>query len=192
METEESIALEIFKGISFSEKEIAFINSKFTRLALKKGDVLLTPNTYVKNQYYVCSGCLRSYFINASGKDHTTQFAINDWWISDYTAFFSSDKAVMNIECLQDAVVYQFSRENMHHLCENMPKVEIFFRKKMEKAFASFQKRILDYLSQPAKERYLKFINTYPQIAKSIKNYHIASYLGITTESLSRIRKSIH
>ncbi len=191
METEKSIALEIFKDISFTEKEITFINSKFKKLYVKKGDILLAPNTYVKHQYYVFSGCLRSYFINASGKDHTTQFAIKDWWISDYTSFFSSEKAVMNIECLQDAVVYQFSRESMNHLCAKMPKVEIFFRQKMEKAFASFQKRILDYLSQSAKERYLKFVRTYPQIAKSIKNYHIASYLGITTESLSRIRKSI-
>ena len=95
---------------------------------LKKGDLLLTPDTFANNQYYVYSGCLRSYFINAAGKDHTTQFAIKDWWISDYTAFFTTEKAVMNIECLQDAVVYKFSRENMNHLCEEMPKVEIFFR----------------------------------------------------------------
>ncbi|WP_397444740.1 Crp/Fnr family transcriptional regulator [Polaribacter sp. R77954] len=192
MEKEHSIALEIFKDISFSKKEIAFIDSKFSKIHLKKGDILLIPGAYVKNQYYVFSGCLRSYFINAQGKDHTTQFAVNDWWISDYTAFFSGEKSVMNIECLQDAVIYQFSRENMNQLCEKMPKVEIFFRKKMERAFAGFQKRILEYLSQPAKERYLKFISTYPVISKSIRNYHIASYLGITTESLSRIRKSIH
>ncbi|WP_439130161.1 Crp/Fnr family transcriptional regulator [Polaribacter sp.] len=192
MESKNEIVLEIFKDISFSEKEIAFINSKFTKMHFKKGDILLTPNTYTKNQFYVFNGCLRSYFINLEGKDHTTQFAIKDWWISDYTAFFSSEKAVMNIECLQDAVVYQFSRESMNHLCEKMPKVEIFFRKKMERAFAAFQQRILEYLSLPAKERYLKFINTYPEIVKVIRNYHIASYLGITTESLSRIRKSIH
>lgn len=192
METEQSIALEIFKDISFSEKEVAFIDSKFKKMHLKKGDLLLTPDTFANNQYYVYSGCLRSYFINAAGKDHTTQFAIKDWWISDYTAFFTTEKAVMNIECLQDAVVYKFSRENMNHLCEEMPKVEIFFRKKMEKAFASFQRRILEYLSEPAKQRYLKFITTYPEISKSIRNYHIASYLGITTESLSRIRKSTY
>jgi len=192
MKNEKSIATEIFKGISFSEKEKASINSKFKKIELKKGDILLTPNTFANNQYYVFSGCLRSYFINAAGKDHTTQFAIKDWWISDYTAFFTSEKAVMNIECLQDAIIYKFSRKDMNQLCEEIPNIEIFFRKKMEGAFASFQKRILDYLSLPAKERYLKFITTYPEIAKYIRNYHIASYLGITTESLSRIRKSTY
>ena len=192
MEVKKSIALEIFKDISFSKKEIDFINSKFKKMQLKKGETLLTPDTFANNQYYVFSGCLRSYFVNTAGKYHTNQFAIKDLWISDYTAFFTSEKAIMNIECLQDATVYKLSRKDMNHLCEQMPKVEIFFRKKMEKAFASFQKRILEYLSQPAKERYLKFITSYPEIVKSIKNYHIASYLGITTESLSRIRKSTY
>ena len=190
MSTENSIVLEIFKGISFSEKEIIFINNKFKKIHLKKGDLLLTPGTFTNNQYYVYSGCLRSYFVNSAGKDHTTQFAIKDWWISDYTAFFTSEKAVMSIECLQDATVYKFSRKDMNELCEEMPKVEIFFRKKMEKAFASFQKRILEYLSDSAKERYLKFMKVHSEIAKSIRNYHIASYLGITTESLSRIRRT--
>jgi CRP-like cAMP-binding protein len=72
-----------------------------------------------------------------------------------------------------------------------MPKLESYFRKKMERAFASFQKRIIANLSQTASERYLNFINTYPNIEQNVKNYHIASYLGITTQSLSRIRKEL-
>lgn len=190
MEVEISIALEIFKGYSFSEEELNFINSKFEKIYLKKGDLLLTPNISTNYQYYVYSGCLRSYFVNTIGKDHTTQFAVKDWWISDYTSYFTSEKSVMNIECLQDAVIYKFSRENMNILCETVPKIEFFFRKKLEGAFASFQKRILEHLSLPAKERYMKFVIRYPEIVKYVKNYHIASYLGITTESLSRIRKS--
>ena len=125
MKAENSIALEIFKDISFSKEEIVFINSKFKKIHLKKGDILLTPDTFTNNQYYVYSGCLRSYFVNADGKDHTTQFAIKDWWISDYTAFFTSEKAVMSIQCLQDAIVYRFSREDMNELCAEMPKIEI-------------------------------------------------------------------
>lgn len=190
MSIENSIATEIFKSISFSEKEIDFINNSFEKLSIKKGTILIHPDSYVSNQYYVYSGCLRSYYVNKSGKDHTIQFAIKDWWISDYTSFFTSEKAVMSIECLQDATIYKLSREKMILLCAEIPQVETFFRMKLEKAFASFQKRILEYLSQSATERYLKFINDYPSIEKCIKNYHIASYLGITTESLSRIRKT--
>lgn len=191
METENSIALEIFKHVSFSQKEIDFINSKFEKIELEKGSFLLSPNTDVTHQYYTYSGCLRSYFVQKSGKESTIQFAINDWWISDYTSFFSSEKSVMNVECIQDAVVYKVSKSDLDLLCNEFPKIGSFFRVKLEKAFASFQKRILEYLTLPAKERYIKFVKSYPEIEQSVKNYHIASYLGITTESLSRIRKTI-
>lgn len=191
MKSNNSIALEIFKNISLSKKEIDFIDSKFEKISLTKGDVLLSSDTHVTNQYYVFSGCLRSFFVNSLGKDHTTQFAVKDWWISDYISFFTEEKSVMTIECLQDAEIYRLSRNDMNSLCEEIPKIETFFRNKMEKAFASFQKRILEYLSLTAKERYIKFITTYPEIEQCVKNYHIASYLGITTESLSRIRKII-
>lgn len=191
MKSNNSIALEIFKNISLSKKEIDFIDSKFEKISLTKGDVLLCSDTQVTNQYYVFSGCLRSFFVNSLGKDHTTQFAVKDWWISDYISFFTEEKSVMTIECLQDAEIYRLSRKDMNSLCEDIPKIETFFRNKMEKAFASFQKRILEYLSLTAKERYIKFITTYPEIEQCVKNYHIDSYLGITTESLSRIRKII-
>ena len=191
MKSNNSIALEIFKNISLSKKEIDFIDSKFEKISLTKGDVLLSSDTHVTNQYYVFSGYLRSFFVNSLGKDHTTQFTVKDWWISDYISFFTEEKSVMTIECLQDAEIYRLSRKDMNSLCEDIPKIETFFRNKMEKAFASFQKRILEYLSLTAKERYIKFITNYPEIEQCVKNYHLASYLDITTESLSRIRKII-
>ena len=191
MNIEKSIISEIFKGVSFSEKEVIQIQASFEKNHLKKGITLLEANETVFNQYYVHNGCLRTYFIDKNGKEHTLQFAINDWWISDYTAFFSSTKAIMNIEVIQDATLYKISKKNMESLFKEIPQLETFFRKKMEKAFSSFQKRILANLSQSAKEKYVSFINTYPNIEQSVKNYHIASYLGITTESLSRIRKEL-
>ncbi|MBU2994895.1 Crp/Fnr family transcriptional regulator [Cellulophaga baltica] len=182
---------EIFSATSFSIAESNLITSKFELKKLKKGDTLLHANEIVYNQYYVSSGCLRTYYIDKLGKEHTLQFAIKDWWISDYTAFFSTTKAVMTIECIHDAIVYKISRETMENLYSEIPKLETFFRKKMEKGFSAFQKRILATLSQTAKERYVSFVHSYPNIEQSVKNYHIASYLGITTESLSRIRKEI-
>lgn len=188
---ENSISLTIFKNISLSIKERKLIDALFEKIDLKKGDVISNPGNVISNQYYVQEGCLRSYFINDTGKDYTTQFAVNDWWISDYISFFNEEKSIMSIECIKDAIVYKLSRENMNLICETIPEIEQFFRKKLEKAFASFQKRIIDYLSLPAKERYIEFINKYPKIEQSVRNYHIASYLGITTESLSRLRKSL-
>lgn len=191
MSNEESILSEIFKGIAFSQEEVNNIENKFEKIDLKKGSVLLQVNDIVTNQYFVYSGCLRTYFIDSSGKEHTIQFAINDWWISDYTAFFSKGKALMNIEVIKDATLYKISKKDIDDLYIQISQLEPFFRKKLEKAFSSFQKRIIGNLSQSAKERYTTFINTYPNIEQSVKNYHIASYLGITTESLSRIRKGI-
>lgn len=191
MPIEISILSEMFSNTSFTTEESRLIASKFEQVKLKKGDVLLLANYVVYNQYYVCDGCLRTYFTDNAGKEHTLQFAVKDWWISDYTAFFVTTKALMTIECIQDAIVYKVSRESMEQLYAEIPKVETFFRRKMENAFAAFQKRILSSLAQTAKERYNSFVKAYPNIEQSVKNYHIASYLGITTESLSRIRKEI-
>jgi CRP-like cAMP-binding protein len=193
MNIEETNLLEIFKGISFTQEEITILKSKFEIINLKKGAMLLNVDDLVNNQYFVSSGCLRTYYIASSGKEHTLQFAINDWWISDYTAFFSptSARALMNIQCIQDAILYRISKKDMGDLYTALPKLEIFFRKKLEKAYAGFQQRILASLSQSAKQRYVSFLNSYPTIEQAVKNYHIASYLGITTESLSRIRKEL-
>ncbi len=191
MNSQKSFIPEIFKNVPLTKKEVVQIQGVFEKLTLKKGVTLLNVGELVEYQYYIQSGCLRTYFVEDSGKEHTVQFAIRDWWISDYTAFFSSSKAIMTIECLQDATIYKVSREDMENLYLEIPQLETFFRKKLEGAFSSFQKRILGSLSQTAKDRYTSFIATYPNIEMSVKNYHIASYLGITTESLSRIRREI-
>lgn len=191
MRSDNSKIKEIFKDLTFSKEQIKVIESVFYKVNNKKGDVILKANDNVDFQYYILNGCLRSYHVDDHGKEHTIQFGVKDWWISDYTAFFSSTKAIMTIEVIQDATLYRISKEDKEILYSKVPIIETFFRKKLERAFAAFQKRILANLSQTATERYLDFINTYPNIEKSIKNYHIASYLGITTESLSRIRKDL-
>ncbi len=191
MATNHLILNTIFKNVSFTKFESDLILNKIEKIELKKGDVLLKSGKKVNYQYYVLNGCLRTYFTDKQGKEHTIQFAINDWWISDYTAFFSEGIAIMNISTIEDSILFKIAKKDIDELLIKIPKLESFFRKKMEKSFASFQKRILASMSQSAKERYLSFITSYPNIEKSVKNYHIASYLGITTESLSRIRREI-
>ncbi len=188
-----SIIAEIFTKLDFSDAELVVLESKLKRVTLQKGEFLLQADVHVDQLYYVHTGCLRSYFSDASGKEHILQFAVKGWWISDYIALFGSDssKAVSYIECIQDAILYSISKHDFDRLCQDMPKIAYFHIRKMEGAFASFQNRILENLTLTAKERYLNFIDAYPSIESSVKNYHIASYLGITTESLSRIRKEI-
>lgn len=187
----ESILLEVFKNNDFSKEELITLGTHLKKIDLKKGDILLRNGQTVLHTHYVYSGCLRTFFIDDSGKDHTLQFAIKDWWISDYTAFFSADKATMNIECIQDTTLFRLSRKDMQQLYINIPKFETFFRKKLENRMVAFHKRTISNLSLTAKQQYLSFIKTYPKIEQLVKNYHIASYLGMTTQTLSKIRKEI-
>lgn len=183
--------LEIFKGITLTKQETDRMENTFKKVHFKKGDIVLHTNETVTHQYYVYSGCLRTYFIDPQGKEHTIQFAIKDWWISDYIGYFSETKSVLTIACIEDATLLKIAKKDIEKTYDQIPKIERFFRKKMERSFVSFQKRILANLSQSAKERYINFTKAYPNIEQQVKNYHIASYLGITTESLSRIRKEI-
>lgn len=191
MKSDNSVIKEIFKNLSFTDKEIQIIENLFHKVIVKKGTILLNADEFANTQYYILNGCLRTFHIDTHGKEHTVQFGIKDWWISDYTAFFTSEKSIMTIEVIQDATLYRITEKDKETLYQQIPKIDRFFRLKLERAFASFQKRILANLSQTATERYLNFIKTYPNIEKNLKNYHIASYLGITTESLSRIRKEL-
>ncbi|MFD1615026.1 Crp/Fnr family transcriptional regulator [Gelatiniphilus marinus] len=191
MGTTNSKAKIIFKGLAFSEEEEVLINALFHKETHKKGTILLKAGETVDAQYYIETGCLRSFHTDAQGKEYTVQFGFKDWWISDFTAFFSKSKAILTIEVLQDATLYRISKDDKALLFTKIPKVETFFRIKLERAFAAFQKRILASLSQSATERYIRFVKTFHDIQQCLKNYHIASYLGITTESLSRIRKEI-
>ena len=181
----------IFKGLLLSNQELDYLATIFKRETFKKGELILNSEQEVNHQYYVLEGCLRTFFVDPKGKEHTLQFAVNDWWISDYIGYFSETKSVLTIECIEDAILLKVIKENVEKMYDEIPKLERFFRKKMERSFVSFQRRILANLSQSAKERYQSFIRTYPNIEQHVKNYHIASYLGITTESLSRIRKEI-
>ncbi|WP_299441895.1 Crp/Fnr family transcriptional regulator [uncultured Aquimarina sp.] len=182
---------EIFKDLTLSEHNKMMISSKLKKIMVTKGETILHPNDTAYYQYYVVQGCLRSFFTDKTAKEHTIQFAITDWWISDYTAFFRKEKAILQIECIQDATLLRLSRDDMNEIFDKIPNIERYFRIKTESYIGSFQKRIIGDLSKTAKEQYIDFVNTYPNIEQLVKNYHIASYLGITSESLSRVRKEI-
>lgn len=181
----------IFKELDFTNDELKLIESVFHKEIVKKGEILIHPGDTVDVQYYILDGCLRAFHLDNQGKEYTIQFGIADWWMSDFTAFFSEDKAILTVEAITDSIIYRINKKDKEYLYSQIPKIDRFFRIKLERAFAAFQKRILTGISKPAKERYLDFMATYPKIETYLKNYHIASYLGITTESLSRIRKEL-
>jgi len=155
---------------------------------LPKGEVLIRQGQIVKKTFFVTSGCLRSYCIDKNGKEHTLQFAIKDWWISDYIAIHTDEFATLTVECLNESKVIEFNAKELDGIHERFPEFESYQRHNLERHVVSLHKRILNQLQLSAAERYDLFLKQYPDIEQHTRNFHIASYLGVTQQSLSRIR----
>jgi len=132
---------------------------------------------------------LRSFFKTEDGKEHTIQFAIKNWWISDYITLYTDNKSVVTIESLTHSKVLIIDNSKVEKFYQEFPQFETIQRKNFEKRISALQKRILSLLALSATEKYNQFIKEYTEFEKIIPNYQIASYLGITPQSLSRIRK---
>jgi len=154
-----------------------------------KGEIILSESSLKKEHIFVDSGCLRSYYKTENGKEHTLQFATKNWWISDYITMYTDKKSVVSIESLSHSKILIIDKEKIEKLYKAYPQFETFQRRNFERRISTLQKRILSLLSLTASEKYTQFINEYADFEKIIPNYQIASYLGITPESLSRIRK---
>jgi CRP-like cAMP-binding protein len=172
--------------LSFEAEEYLFSISK--KKTFSKGAVLIRQGQNVNKIYFVTDGCLRSYCIDKNGKEHTLQFAIKNWWISDYIAIHNNESATLTVECLKKSSVNEFNAKKLNGIFKLFPEYEPFQRNLLERHVVSLHRRILNQLQLTASERYDLFLDQYPNIEQYARNYHIASYLGITQESLSRIR----
>jgi CRP-like cAMP-binding protein len=172
--------------LSSEAEEYLFSISK--EKTVSKGDVLIRQGQTVKKIYFVTSGCLRSYSIDKNGKEHTLQFAIKEWWISDYIAIHSDELATLTVECLTESNIIEFNAKELGEIHTQFPEFEAFQRNNLERHVVSLHRRILNQLQLTASERYDLFLEQYPDMEQYTRNYHIASYLGVTQESLSRIR----
>ena len=177
--------------INLSEDEFEIISQQFEELKFSKNELIIKPNQMVDFKFFVLKGCLRSYFIDLSGIERTVQFAIEDWWIGDYPAYFTGNKSTLNIECLEDCTLLKVKKENWEQLYKEIPKLESYARIQLERGLASTHQKNINNHTMNTREKYEEFIASNPKLQQRIKNYHIASYLGITPESLSRLRRSI-
>ena len=172
--------------LSLAAEEYLYSISK--EKTFSKGSVLIRQGQHVNKVYFVTDGCLRSYCIDKNGKEHTLQFAIKNWWISDYIAIHNNESASLTVECLKESTVIEFDAKKIDGILTLFPEYEPFQRHLLERHVVSLQKRILNQLQLTASERYDLFLAQYPDTEQYTRNYHIASYLGVTQESLSRIR----
>jgi len=131
------------------------------------------------------------YMLDENGKEHNLQFAIENWWIGDIASFHSEEPSRLNVEAIENSIILQIKKEDQLRLFVDYPKFNRIFRVFTENALVSYQRRVLQNISSTAEERYIDFVNRYPDFFNRISNVQIASFLGITPEFLSTIRRKL-
>ncbi len=181
----------IRKHVDLTEEEETVLLSKVIHRNYLKDQYVVQQGDVCKSVCFIISGCIKTFYMDKEGQEHIIMFSIQDWWISDLGSFISQTPADYNVQCLESTQLIQFTYDTLQELYIEIPKLERLFRKITERAYVAAQKRIIRNFSLSAKERYLIFKNTYPNIEQRVPQYMIASYLGITKEFLSKIKSQL-
>jgi CRP-like cAMP-binding protein len=185
----ELILANVAKHIHLTEEEITFFTSVLRHRKIRKRQYLLQAGDTNQFENFVIKGCLRAYTVDADGQEHIAMFGLEGWWISDLYSFLTNTPATQHIDALEDSEVFSIEKSDLDKLYERVPKFNKFFLRLLQNAFVAHQKRILSKISQTAEEQYINFISKYPSIEQRVPQSQIASYLGITPETISRIRR---
>lgn len=151
---------------------------------------MLTQGSICKFEGFVLDGCFRIFTIDKKGNENTLYFATKDWWLMDIDSFTNQVPSDLNIQALEDSKVLKINKEDKLALYKSVPIVEKLFRVMSQKSIVAWQRRLIRNNTETAKERYLHFTNKYPNIASKITDKQVASYLGITHEFLSKLKKN--
>lgn len=184
---QETLREHIEKIIPLTDDEYAFVRSHFTTKKFKKHQFLIQEGEAVKHCYFILSGLLKLVYADESGKEHIVSFAMEDWWESDYYAFYTQTKASLSLECVEDTVVLCLSYEDYRKLCDGLQKMERFFLHKSNFGFLALQRRIISLLTAGTKERYEQLLQQYPSLFQRVPKSLLAAYLGVSRETLSRL-----
>ena len=177
--------------IPLSDRDQQLIIACLRERKVKKGQFLVHEGAVSRCTNFVNEGSVRTYFIDLNGQEHIVQFAIEGWWISDLNSFILQVPATFNVQAIEDSVIVELPFESLEMLYEQIPKLERYFRIVTQRAFVAFQQRIVQNISMTAEDRYLAFQQKYPKIELRIPQRLVASYLGISAEFLSKIKKRL-
>ena len=181
----------INEKITLTEEEFEVCKPLFTQRKLRKRQFILQEGDVSRYNIFVGKGLLRSYTIDDKGSEHILQFAFEGWWTADLYSFFTDEPSLFNIEALEDSELLMITRPSWESLLDKLPAIERYFRILIQNSLIATQRRLLGSLSETAEQKYLKFIKAYPESVQRIPQHMIASYLGITRETLSRLRRDI-
>jgi CRP-like cAMP-binding protein len=179
------------KHISLTDEEKGLIFQVVRERRVKKNQFVVHEGAVQKCTNFLNQGSMRTYFIDTNGQEHIVQFAIEGWWISDLQSFILQVPATFNVQAIEDCDILELPFESLEMLYEKVPKMERYFRVITQRAFVSFQQRVVQNISMSAEDRYLAFKSKYPKIELRIPQRFIASYLGISAEFLSKIKSRL-
>jgi CRP-like cAMP-binding protein len=177
----------IEKLITLTDDEFAFVRSCFTTKHAGKNEYLIKKGDGVRHMYFVISGLLKLVYTDDSAREHIVSFAMEDWWETDYLAFYTQVRATLSLQCLEDTEVLCLSLEDYNKLCADLPRIEHFLLKKAIAGHIASQQRILSFLTSNAKERYDQLLQRHPSLLQRVPKTLLASYLGVSRETLSRL-----
>ncbi|CAN5454777.1 Crp/Fnr family transcriptional regulator [soil metagenome] len=177
--------------IPFEESEKQLLNERVAQRSIRRRQNLLQEGFPCKHYSFVVEGCFRMFAVDQKGVEHNLQFAAENDWIADIGSFHSGQPSGLFIEAVEPSVVLQIEQQDLYFLYRNIPKLDRIFKVIIENKYVELQNRVLQTISSTAQERYLTFLEQYPELALRLPNTQIASYLGITPEFLSKIRKDL-
>ncbi len=175
--------------LKLSELEVAELNQRITTKKLKRRQFLLTDGEVCSHYNFVVEGCFKMYKVDENAKEHNIHFAVENQWITDIGSFHSEKPSELYIEALEPSVVLRISKDDLIYFYKDNIKINRIFRVLVEEEFIKLQNRLLQTISTSAEKRYADFMERYPNLFNRISNVQIASYLGVTPEFLSTIRK---
>lgn len=180
------------------EKHIQLTDEQFERVLSyaqvrkwKKGQFIIHEGAMVRRTHYIRKGSAIAYFIDKDGNEYVIQFAIEGWWISDLHSYIGGTPATFHVQALEDCELYEFSHDNMQYIYREVPQIQSYFLTITQNGYAAFLQRILNNMSLTAEDRYKAFVERYPKIELRFSQKLIASYLGMTPEFLSKIKKRL-
>lgn len=183
------ITAQLERHLALEEKERLFFTSVLIPAKLRQGDFAEIAGKITSSFIYVNSGCLMSYYTDAEGSDHVIQFAVTGWWTGDLHSFTKGEPSLYSTRALTDSEVFYLPKGDMESLLERFPRLERYFRILFQNSIVSHQHRLIQNLSVTADQRYENFSKRYPTLEQYVPLKYIASYLGITPEFLSKIRR---
>lgn len=181
----------VTERIKLSAEEVEALKRYFIPKKVRKRQYILNAGDVCQYITFVEKGMLRSFSTDESGQEHVVQFAIEGWWISDLGSFISGDDSVYNIEALEDSEVLNLTKEQLEEMTRKLPCMEHYFRVLMQNNIVALQRRLIATVSLTAEEKYTKLMEVCPDIINRASQQHVASYLGLTPETLSRVRKQV-